>query len=340
MAGSASLPQASLQPRCRPEVEMSFDTVLAAQGIPRLVRGRARTLQLNVTRRCNLACHHCHVESSPKRTEAMDARTVARALELLAGSPEIEVVDITGGAPEMHPRFREIVRESRRLGRRVIDRCNLVILDEPGQEDLAAFLASERVDVVASLPCYQRDNVDGQRGRGVFERSIAALRALNGLGYGVPGSGLVLDLVYNPVGPSLPPAQSALELDYKRELAERHGVVFGRLLTITNMPIRRYADWLARRGELEAYQALLVNHFNPAAVPGLMCRTTVSVDWRGELFDCDFNQALDLRARGSRGSIFELGALGELEGDDIATADHCFGCTAGAGSSCGGALAT
>ncbi|MGH2901436.1 MAG: arsenosugar biosynthesis radical SAM (seleno)protein ArsS, partial [Solirubrobacteraceae bacterium] len=270
---------------------MSFETVLAAQGIPRLARGRARTLQLNVTRRCNLACHHCHVESSPKRSEAMDGRTVARALELLAGCAEIEVVDVTGGAPEMHPQFREIVRESRRLGRRVIDRCNLVILDEPGYEDLAAFLARERVDVVASLPCYQPANVDGQRGRGVFERSIAALRSLNTLGYGVPGSGLELDLVYNPVGPSLPPAQSALELDYKRELSEGHGIVFGRLLTITNMPIRRYADWLARRGELEAYQALLVNHFNPAAVPGLMCRTTVSVDWRGELFDCDFNQA-------------------------------------------------
>lgn len=319
---------------------MSFETALAEAGLAPLARGAANTLQLNVTRRCNLACHHCHVESSPKRTEAMDARTVARALELLAGCPGIEAVDITGGAPEMHPQFREIVREARRLGRQVIDRCNLVILDEPGQEDTAAFLASQRVDVVASLPCYERANVDGQRGRGIFERSVAALRALNALGYGVPGSGLVLDLVYNPVGPSLPPAQSALEADYKRELSERHGIVFGRLLTITNMPIRRHADWLARRGELEAYQALLVNHFNPAAVPGLMCRTTVSVDWRGELFDCDFNQALGLRAGGGRGSIFEIASLDALDGDPIATADHCFGCTAGAGSSCGGALAT
>jgi len=318
---------------------MSFETALAGAGLAPLVRGAARTLQLNLTRRCNLACHHCHVDSSPKRTETMDARTVARALELLAAHAGIDTVDITGGAPEMHAQFREIVRESRRLGRRVIDRCNLVILDEPGHTDTAAFLAANGVDVIASLPCYERSNVDGQRGRGVFERSIAALRALNALGYGAPGSGLALDLVYNPVGPSLPPAQSALELDYKRELLERHGIVFGRLLTITNMAIRRYADWLARRGELEAYQALLVNHFNPAAVPGLMCRTTVSVDWRGELFDCDFNQALDLPAGGSRRTLFEIGSLDELEGDAIATADHCFGCTAGAGSSCGGALA-
>jgi len=318
---------------------MSFETALAGAGLAPLVRGAARTLQLNLTRRCNLACHHCHVDSSPKRTETMDARTVARALELLAAHAGIDTVDITGGAPEMHAQFREIVRESRRLGRRVIDRCNLVILDEPGHTDTAAFLAANGVDVIASLPCYERSNVDGQRGRGVFERSIAALRALNALGYGAPGSGLALDLVYNPVGPSLPPAQSALELDYKRELLERHGIVFGRLLTITNMAIRRYADWLARRGELEAYQALLVNHFNPAAVPGLMCRTMVSVDWRGELFDCDFNQALDLPAGGSRRTLFEIGSLDELEGDAIATADHCFGCTAGAGSSCGGALA-
>ncbi len=319
-------------------VEMSFESALAARGLGPLVRGSARTLQLNLTRRCNLACHHCHVESSPKRGEAMDERTIARALELLADSPGIDTVDLTGGAPELHPGFRELVRAARQLGRCVIDRCNLVILDEPGHEDTAEFLAANRVAVVASLPCYEPANVDRQRGRGVYERSIAALRALNALGYGIPGSGLVLDLVYNPVGPLLPPAQAPLERDYKRELDTRFGIVFDRLLTLTNMPIRRYADWLARRGELEAYQALLVNHFNPATVPGLMCRTTVSVDWRGEIFDCDFNQALDLPAGDVRRTVFELASLDALEGEAIATADHCFGCTAGAGSSCGGAL--
>ena len=317
---------------------MSFESALAARGLDPLVRGRARTLQLNVTRRCDLACHHCHVESSPSRTEAMDERTLARALALLARSAQIDTVDITGGAPELHPGFRELVRAARALGRRVIDRCNLVILDEPGHEDTAEFLAANRVAVVASLPCYEPANVDRQRGRGVFERSIAALRALNALGYGVPGSGLVLDLVYNPVGPFLPPGQAVLERDYKRELDSRFGIVFDRLLTLTNMPIRRYADWLARRGELEAYQALLVNHFNPRSVPGLMCRTTLSVDWRGQIFDCDFNQALDLPAGGVRRTIFELASLDALEGEAIATAEHCFGCTAGAGSSCGGAL--
>ncbi len=317
---------------------MSFETTLAARGLGPLVRGSARTLQLNLTKRCNLACHHCHVESSPKRSEAMDARTLERALELLARSPGIDTLDITGGAPEMHPGFRGLVRASRALGRNVIDRCNLVILDEPGHGDTAEFLAAQRVRVIASLPCYQEGNVDGQRGRGVFERSVAALRVLNALGYGRPGSGLALDLVYNPVGASLPPAQSSLERDYKRELESRFGIVFDRLLTLTNMPIRRYADWLARRGELEAYQALLVNHFNPEAVSELMCRTTVSVDFRGELFDCDFNQALDLPAGGARRTLFELDSLDDLESEPIATAEHCFGCTAGAGSSCGGAL--
>ena len=317
---------------------MGFAQLLSERGLGPLVRAPARTLQLNVTRRCNLACHHCHVESSPKRTESMDARTVERALELLARSPGVDTLDLTGGAPELHPEFRRLVRGARALGRAVIDRCNLVMLDEPGQEDLADFLAAERVRVVASLPCYEEANVDGQRGRGVFERSVAALRALNALGYGVPGSGLELDLVYNPVGPSLPPAQAGLERDYKRELESRHGVVFGRLLTLTNMPIRRYADWLARRGELAAYQALLVNHFNPETVAGLMCRSTVSVDHRGELYDCDFNQALDLPAAGKRRTLFEIERLDALDGEPIATGEHCFGCTAGAGSSCGGAL--
>lgn len=318
---------------------MSFEDVIASHGLAPITRGASRVLQLNLTRRCNLACHHCHVESSPRRTEAMDGAVIERALALLERSPGIGSVDLTGGAPELHPSFRELVRAARSRGRRVIDRCNLVVLDERGHEDLAGFLASNRVEVVASLPCYESDNVDPQRGRGVFARSIAALRRLNALGYGKPGRGLVLDLVHNPTGAFLPSAQAELERRYKRELAERHGIEFDRLLTLTNMPIRRYAEWLARRGELEAYQALLVNHFNPAAVPGLMCRTTVSVDWRGELFDCDFNQALDLPFGGKRRTIFAIGSLDELEGEPIATGEHCFGCTAGAGSSCYGALA-
>jgi radical SAM/Cys-rich protein len=317
----------------------SFDAALAAHNLPRLRRGAARILQLNLTRRCNLACHHCHVESSPKRTETMDARTVGRALELLAASPGIALVDLTGGAPEMHPSFRALVREARRLGRRVIDRCNLAILDEPGHEDTAEFLAREGVEIVASLPCYSEDNVDGQRGQGVFARSVAALQALNRLGYGMPGTGLVLDLVYNPAGASLPPPQAQLEADYKRELGTKFQISFGRLLTLTNMPIRRYADWLVRRGELASYQGLLVNHFNPKTVPHLMCRDTVSVDWRGELFDCDFNQVLDLPLAEGRRTLWDVECLDdELEGERVATATHCFGCTAGAGSSCGGAL--
>jgi radical SAM/Cys-rich protein len=317
----------------------SFDETLRTHGLAPLVRGRARSLQLNVTRHCNIACHHCHVESSPRRTERIAERALERALELLERSPGVEVLDVTGGAPELHPDFRALVRRARALGRRVIDRCNLVVLDEPGQEGTAEFLAREGVEIVASLPCYQEANVDGQRGRGVFERSIAALQALNRLGYGRPGSGLVLDLVYNPVGPSLPPEQAALERDYRRELAERFGIEFTHLRALANMPIKRWADWLARRGQLAAYQALLVNHFNPAAVPHLMCHTTVSVDWRGELFDCDFNQALDLPLAGRRRTIFAIESLDALEGEPIATAPHCFGCTAGAGSSCAGALA-
>jgi radical SAM/Cys-rich protein len=316
----------------------AFDAALATRDRPALRRGAARVLQLNLTRRCNIACHHCHVESSPRRTEAMRPETVARALALLAATPGVDTVDLTGGAPEMHPQFRELVRAVRRLGRRVIDRCNLVILDEPGNEDLAEFLAAEGVEIVASLPCYQEENVDGQRGRGVFARSIAALQRLNRLGYGLPGSPLSLDLMYNPTGPSLPPAQAGLEADYKRALARDHGISFGRLLTLANMPIKRYAEWLVRRGEAERYQALLEEHFNPDVLPHLMCRDTVSVDWRGELFDCDFNQALDLPLAGRRRTVFDVATLDALADERIATGAHCFGCTAGAGSSCGGAL--
>jgi radical SAM/Cys-rich protein len=298
------------------------------------------TLQANITKRCNLACHHCHVESGPKRTEAMDVRTAERVLELLARNPQLELLDLTGGAPELSEQFRPLVLGARGLGRRVMDRCNLSVFFEPGQEDTPEFLASHEVEVVASLPCYSRDNVDRQRGRGVFDASVEALRRLNALGYGLPGSRLRLDLVYNPQGPSLPPLQPSLEADYRRELSELFGIQFHRLLALANMPIRRFAHTLAREGRDREYLGLLVNHFNPDTLPQLMCRSLISVGHDGALYDCDFNQALDLRLLGSRGNIFEIDDLGELEGAPIATASHCFGCTAGAGSSCGGALAS
>ena len=320
-----------------------FDATLRQHEFGALTRARVTTLQVNVGRLCNLACHHCHVEAGPKRTETLSADVADRLLELLAASPAVEVLDLTGGAPEMNPQFELLVTGARNLGRRVIDRCNLTILGEPGFEDLADFLAAERVEIVASLPCYTEGNVDRQRGRGTFDGSIAALQRLNAIGYGQPGSALGLDLVYNPLGPSLPPPQRRLELDYKRELGERFGIEFHRLLTITNMPIRRFAEQLARLGKTEAYQALLVNHFNPATVEGLMCRSQVSVDWLGRLYDCDFNLMLDLPLpsgeRADRPTIWDVTSLHELEGTAVATAGHCFGCTAGAGSSCSGALA-
>jgi len=318
---------------------MTFDAALAAHGRPRLTRTLPTTLQVNVGKRCNQACHHCHVEAGPKRTERMPAEVADRVLAVLARNPQIAVVDVTGGAPELNPHFRRIVAEARRLGRRVIDRCNLTVLLEPGQEDLAAFLAAHQIDVVASLPCYGQENVDRQRGAGVFERSIAALRRLNRLGYGRPGSALRLDLVYNPVGAFLPPPQATLEADYRAHLRDDFGVEFHRLLTITNMPIKRFAEQLDRLGQTAAYQGLLVNHFNPDTLPDLMCRTLVSVGWDGRLYDCDFNQMLELPLAAPARTIFDLDDLATLAGAPIATASHCFGCTAGAGSSCGGALA-
>jgi radical SAM/Cys-rich protein len=312
----------------------SFSHSLAARGLPPLRRGRTTTLQVNVGLRCDLACHHCHVEAGPKRREALDDRLAARVLAVLAAEPAVGTLDLTGGAPELNPHFRALVRGARALGRRVIDRCNLTVLFEPGQEDTADFLAREGVDVVASLPCYTASNVDAQRGKRVYERSLEALRRLNALGY---GDGLRLDLVYNPLGATLPPPQAQLEADYRRELAAL-GVRFDRLLTITNMPIKRFARDLARRGESEAYLSLLVNHFNPGTVDGLMCRHTLSVAWDGSLYDCDFNQALALPLAGRPRSLFELDAVAALESLAVATGAHCFGCTAGAGSSCGGAL--
>jgi radical SAM/Cys-rich protein len=320
----------------------SFAGLLAERALPPLSRVEPTTLQVNVGKRCDLACHHCHVEAGPKRSESMTAATAERVIELLDANPGVEMLDLTGGAPELNENFRALVRGARALGRQVIDRCNLTILFEPGQHDTAEFLATQGVKVVASLPCYTRENVDAQRGRRVFERSIAALQRLNELGYARPGTGLALDLVYNPLGASLPPAQATLEVDYRRELRESFGIEFDRLATITNMPIKRFAHALERDGRAADYMGLLVNHFNPETVPALMCRSLVSVGWDGVLYDCDFNQMLEIPlgagVAGRPHTIWDLDDLGELTHAPIATASHCFGCTAGSGSSCGGAL--
>jgi len=317
-----------------------FAAALGSHGLGRLRRARPTTLQVNVGKRCNQACHHCHVDAGPKRTEVMGDAVAERIVALLERHPGIEQLDVTGGAPELAPCFRGLVSQARRLGRRVIDRCNLTVLLEAEQADLAPFLAAHAVEIVASLPCYGPENVDAQRGQGVFEKSIRVLRMLNGLGYGAPGSALRLDLVYNPVGAHLPPPQEQLEADYRRQLWERFGITFHRLLTITNMPINRFAEQLARLGEERRYMALLVNHFNPATVPGLMCRTLLSVGYDGRLYDCDFNQMLELPlGAGAWRTIWDVGDLAALDGAPVGTGPHCFGCTAGAGSSCGGALA-
>jgi len=286
---------------------------------------------------CNQTCRHCHVDAGPDRRESMTRETMQACLDLITAA-KIPTLDITGGAPELNPHFRWLVAEARRLGCRVIDRCNLTILLVPGHADLAEFLAGQRVEVVASLPCYLAENADAQRGEGVFDRSIAALRRLNALGYGRPGGDLPLSLVYNPLGPTLPPAQPGLEAAYRRELRARHGVEFTRLYTITNMPISRFLDDLVRAGRYDEYMATLVAAFNPAAVAGLMCRTTLSVGWDGRLHDCDFNQMLELGlAPGLPRHVRDVdpGLLGRRP---IVTGQHCYGCTAGSGSSCGGAI--
>lgn len=317
----------------------SFRAALEQHGCKPLLRGAIHTLQVNLGKRCNQACHHCHVEAGPNRREAMEPATARRVLELLERSPDVSTLDMTGGAPELAAVFRPLVQGAAALGRQLIDRCNLTVLLEPGQEDTAQLLAAHAVKVVASLPCYRPENVERQRGRGVFQKSIDALWALNELGYAAPGSPLELDLVYNPLGPSLPPPQQELEQRYREELGRQFGIRFNRLLCLTNMPIKRFADALAREGRTAEYQGLLVNHFNPATLPGLMCRSLVSVGYQGELYDCDFNQMLELPLAGRRRTIFEIESIGELAGLEIATGSHCFGCTAGSGSSCGGALA-
>ncbi len=313
-----------------------FVHALAEHGLA-LRRAKTTTLQINVGKLCNQACHHCHVEAGPKRTEVMTRAVAERVIALLSESPDVTTVDITGGAPELNPSFRWLVDEARRLGRHVIDRCNLTVLFEAGMDDLAEFLAERNVEVVASLPCYSAKNVDEQRGHGVFAKSIAGLRRLNELGYGRSNGERRLNLVYNPNGAFLPPAQAGLEATYKAKLAEDFGIVFDHLFTITNVPIARYADYLDERGQYDAYMSLLVAHLNPATVTGLMCRSLISIGWDGAVYDCDFNQMLELPLGAAR-TIFELDSLA-LEDQPIATGGHCFACTAGSGSSCGGSLA-
>lgn len=304
----------------------------------RLDRTCIETVQINVGKLCNQACLHCHVEAGPKRTEIMTEETAQRLVELLRASSGVRTVDITGGAPELNPHFRYLVDEATKLGLHVIDRCNLTVLFEPGQEGLAELLAERGVHIIASLPCYAKDNVDKQRGSGVFERSIQALRRLNDLGYGMAESNLKLDLVYNPGGAFLPPQQNRLELAYKQELRENFGIEFNRLYAMTNMPISRFLHQLERDGQYEEYMELLASSFNLAAALGVMCRSLVSVGWKGELFDCDFNQMLELPVSGKLRRIWEISSFDEPTFREIVFADHCYGCTAGAGSSCSGAI--
>ncbi len=306
---------------------------------PPLYRSELKTLQVNLGYRCNQSCVHCHVAAGPSRTEEMSRETIETVLTFMA-SQGIETLDLTGGAPELNPHFRYLAGTAAALGVRVIDRCNLTVLEEPGQEDLGRFLAQNKISIVASLPCYLEENVDRQRGEGAFATSLRGLHSLNALGYGREGTGLTLDLVYNPQGPVLPPAQKELEAAYKRELGGRFGIVFNRLLSLTNMPIQRFGSMLVSRELFASYMDLLKTSHRTENLGSVMCRSLLSVDWRGEVYDCDFNQMLDIPLRlGRRRRLHLSDLIGEdLSANPIRVAGHCYGCTAGHGSSCGGAL--
>ena len=304
-----------------------------------LTRRAIDTLQVNLGRYCNLACIHCHVESGPTRTEMMNRETVDAVLRFLASS-NISALDITGGAPELHPEFDYLVAAARRLARRVMDRCNLTVIFEPGKDYLPEFFKKHHVELVCSLPCYSQENVDRQRGKGTFDTSIRALQRLNEIGYGQADGNLILNLVYNPVGPHLPPPQEKLEQDYKRILAENFGIAFNHLYCLTNMPITRYATHLKLRGEYDCYLELLANNFNGATLDQVMCRNLISVGWEGLIYDCDFNQMLNLPIRDRAGKPLHISSLSieQVRNHAITVGDHCYACTAGAGSSCGGTL--
>lgn len=305
---------------------------------PDISRTQLEVIQLNLGYLCNLSCLHCHVNAGPKRTELMTKETIDQVLEL-AKTIGGKTLDLTGGAPEMNPHFKYLVQQASELNIAVIDRCNLVILEEEGYEGLAKFLADHKVTVVASLPCYLEENVDKQRGNGVFQKSLAALKRLNDLGYGQSGSGLALDLIFNPQGPSLPPGQQALEQKYKTHLQQHYAIEFNHLYTITNMPIKRFGSTLISKGNFDEYMQLLVDSYNPQTLEQVMCLNTISVDWQGYVYDCDFNQMLDLPLadHSEQLHITDM-VMHQLAGQDIATRQHCYGCTAGQGSSCSGAL--
>jgi radical SAM/Cys-rich protein len=325
-------PAAELQPR----TDQSFDERLALHGI-KLRAGAVDTLQVNVGKLCNQACKHCHVDASPKRTEIMTRATAEAVIDAVRRF-RISTLDITGGAPELNPSFRWLVIEARSMATHVMVRHNLTVMFEPGQEDLPEFFLSNAIEVVSSLPYFLEEQTDSQRGHGVFSKSIEALKRLNEVGYGQEGSGLLLNLVYNPVGAFLPPKQASIEADFKRELLNRYGIVFNRLYTITNMPINRFLAYLRRSGNEEHYMRKLLQAFNVNTVDGLMCRSLVSVDWRGRLYDCDFNQMLELPVGQELPKIIEDFDLTKFAGRRIITGSHCYGCTAGSGSSCGGAV--
>jgi len=313
--------------------------LLEKTDFPAINRGKVDTLQVNLGYLCNLSCLHCHVAAGPRRTEIMDKETVQTVLDYLSAQG-IKTLDLTGGAPEMNPHFKFLIELASAMGIRIIDRCNLTILEEDGYEDMAEFLALHKVEVVASLPCYLSDNVDAQRGKGVFSSSIDALQRLNKLGYGIEGSSLTLTLVYNPQGASLPPDQTELERAYKRELHLRFGIAFNQLFTITNMPIKRFGSTLISQGKFASYMQLLKEVYNEDNLAGVMCRSLISVDWQGYVYDCDFNQMLDLPMKEHDGKGTHLADLmqRDITGDAITVMDHCYGCTAGQGSSCGGTL--
>ena len=321
-----------------PNGRRPFARALADSGLFPLRATGITVFQINVGKLCNQTCRHCHVDAGPDRQEIMSPETARLCIQALART-DIPTVDITGGAPELNPSFRWLVEQVGALGRHVMDRCNLTVMLLPSQADLAEFLARHRVEVIASLPYYLADRTDAQRGDHVFEKSIEALRKLNALGYGDPASGLLLNLVYNPVGAFLPPAQHAIETDFHRELNRRHGIVFNSLYTITNMPISRFLEFLLRTGNYEAYMNKLANAFNPAAAAGVMCRYTLSIGWDGTLYDCDFNQMLDLPVSPAAPRRVEAFSEELLNQREIVTGQHCYGCTAGAGSSCGGTTA-
>jgi radical SAM/Cys-rich protein len=314
--------------------------LIEVSDFPKISRRRLETLQVNVGYRCNQTCVHCHVNAGPGRTEEMTRETVGEVLAYLEVSG-VRTLDVTGGAPELNPHFRTLVQHARRLGVHVMDRCNLTILEQPGQDDLADFLAAHEVEVVASMPCYLEDNVDRQRGKGVFDASIRGLRALNARGYGEPGSTRALNLVYNPQGAVLPPAQGPLERDYRAHLGERYGIRFNALYVLTNMPIQRFGSTLVSKGQFEEYLALLKSAYQPSNLESVMCRSLVSVDWQGYVYDCDFNQMLGLPLDWKGRAKTHIRDLVDknLAGNRIVVKDHCYGCTAGQGSSCGGALA-